>query len=85
MTDPTHLLAQLAELRATDLTPLETALLEWAEDVARRHTALPYYDGSGQGWACSYEWADGDGWRIDWRNCPEVRGLARALGMEETA
>lgn len=58
--------------------------IEWAEDVAKRHAPIPYYDQNGQGWACSYEWADSDGWRIDWRKCPHVAGLARALGPEET-
>lgn len=59
--------------------------LSWAERVAAEHAPIPYYIvGTGQGWACSYEWADGDGRRIDWKNCPHVRGLAGALGLEET-
>ena len=50
--------------------------------VLERHQQIAYYGDSSQGWACSYEWGDGDGYRIDWTLCPEIRSLADRWGIE---
>ena len=48
----------------------------------QRHAPIPYYGAQGQGWACSHEWGDGDGWHIDWHRCSDVLDLADALDID---